>query len=394
MRRIRDKVKSSILLLHNSVEKGLLLFSALIAAVVIVNTGHGAYYYAFFGQSFAISFNHHELSLTLHEWINDFLMAIFFLFIAMEIKRELVMGYLSTLSQRLLPVISAVSGVIAPLLIYLAFNPIGTVAAGGWAVPVSTDIAFVLGVLALFGKYIPSSLKIFILALAIIDDLIAIIIIAIFYTGDINFVYFVYIAFCVMVLLMMNRFSVKNPIWYLIVGFVVWYCFLRSGVHATISGVVVGLCVPIQRENRIEPAKSLMMTLGPLVSYVIMPLFAFANSDIVLSLESSDILFSSVTLGVGLGLVFGKQIGIFSAVYILVRSGIAKMPENLTMKHFYVGSILCGIGFTMSLFIATISFEMNRELLADAKAGIVLGSLFSFFLGAIALRCINRSTIK
>lgn len=364
------------LILHRAVEKGVLLFGSAIFALLIANSHYFDIYNAILHEHFTLSFGNHAFKLSLEYWINDFLMAIFFLVVGTEIKRELIAGHLANPKQRLLPVVAAIGGVLVPILIYLTFNYNDHVKVRGWAIPAATDIAFALGVLLLLGKSLPAQLKIFLTALAIIDDLIAIVMIAFFYTETIVWYYIACVAVCVLVLLLLNRYKVVYILVYLLVGLIMWYCCYMSGIHATIAGVILGFSIPLYIDENYSPLRSLEHALAPFVSYIILPMFAFANSGILLSDLSFKSIFNSITLGITVGLFFGKQIGIFGAIFLLVKCGVVQLQQKISMLHYYVVSIMCGIGFTMSLFIGILSFE-NQMYLSSAKIGVMLGSALS-----------------
>lgn len=384
---IATKLINFALLLSQAAEKGVLLFMATVLAILVANSEFAAVYHNILGQHLGITFAQYTFQLTVHEWINDLLMAIFFLMVGMEIKRELVTGHLSNRSQRCLPFFAAIGGVLFPILIYCLFNYNHSNTIKGWAIPAATDIAFALGALALFGKGLHSSLRVFLTALAIIDDLIAVIIITIFYTDNISFVHLLYISICIVMLVVMNRYNFKSLFLYLAIGGAMWYCFFQSGVHATIAGVIVGLAIPISNHKASRfPLINFDKLLSLLVTYFILPIFAFANSGIILSNISFDNLLNRVTLGVAMGLFIGKQLGIFTTIYLLIKCRIVTIPPKVTLCQFYGVSVLCGIGFTMSLFVGILSFNVNNEYLEAAKAGVLLGSLMSFILGAVFLK--------
>lgn len=368
------------LLVIAAAEKGFLMVFACVIAIIFANFTHDAY------EGFI--HNEHIGFISVHYVTNEFLMAIFFLLVGMEIKRELITGHLSTLSQALMPLVAAIGGMIGPLLIYLAINHNIDQNVVGWAIPTATDIAFTLTILSIFGKGIPSSVRVFLTALAIIDDLLAIVIIAIYYTSTIS-VY--YISACVIVtlaLLIMNRTNVKNTTLYLILGVVLWYCFLKSGVHATISGVILAFCIPL-KVNNFSPIEKIEKLIHKPVLYLILPLFAFVNSGVNLSGISYESFTHPITLGIALGLFFGKQVGVFTTCLVGVKSGMLKIPAKATWIDIYGASILCGIGFTMSLFVGMLSFN-DESALNAMKLGVFSGSLLSIAYGAIILNIAHR----
>lgn len=379
-----DIIKS---MFKGAAEKGVLLLSAATAAVFIANSHWGGGYEELFTAPISIG----PITLSVRNWINECLMAIFFLVVGMEIKRELISGYLSGKKQRVLPVVAAVGGVIFPVLIYSLFN-VDEVMRRGWAIPAATDIAFAIGMLALFGKGIPTSLRIFLTALAIIDDLIAICIIALFYTESLHLEYMLLAAFMGMILYLYGKsrfYSIKVN---LAVGACVWLCILASGVHATISGVMVGLLIPIAHPVHKDksPLINLEHALYPITTYIILPLFAFANSGLNISGFNLDMLMHPVTMGVAAGLFLGKQLGIMFAILLLRIFKLLVMPADATIRQFYGVSLLCGIGFTMSLFIGIMSFEEMPQLLNQAQLGVFVGSLISALAGAVMLKIARK----
>lgn len=383
---IPQRLVNFALLFHQAVNKGLLLFSCTVLAIIIANTKFASLYHRFIEQNFQISLGPNSFSLSIHAWINEFLMALFFLVVGMEIKREMIDGHLKSKSQRILPIVAACFGVIFPVLIYIAFNHHDEIAMQAWAITAATDIAFALGVFAVFGRKLPLTLRVFLTALAIIDDLIAVIIIALFYSGDLYLGYFILITLCCLLLYLLNRakFSALGP--YLIIGIFMWYFFFKSGIHSTISGVILGMFIPLKVSNNDFPLKRLEKVLAPYVEYLILPLFAFSNSGICFGSINLASLHHSVVIGIVLGLLVGKAFGISLTVHILKALKIIILPENVQMKHYYYISVLCGIGFTMSLFIALIAFENNLIYLELAKIGIILGSLISTIMAVVLMK--------
>ena len=385
-----QRLRNFAVFFHQAAEKGIILLVAAACSIIMANSKElHHFYHDFLHTQVVIAFGQSALDMSLHHWVNDFLMAIFFFQVGMEIKRELVEGHLSTAKQRILPVIAAIGGVVVPVLIYVAFNYSDSVTSRGWAIPAATDIAFALGMLALFGKGLPTSLRIFLTALAIIDDLMAVIIIALFYTDSLSFKYLLYIVLCMSLLFSMNKMRIVSIPAYLIVGLVMWYFFLQSGVHATVAGVMLGLTIPLnikEADTNYAPLKKLERALHPLVSYLILPIFAFVNSGVDLHGMNIGTFLHPVSIGIILGLVVGKQLGVFAATYLSVVSGMAKLPENTNYMQFYGVAILCGIGFTMSLFIGNLSFEANASYLTQVKVGVLSGSLISAILGALVIR--------
>jgi len=370
---------------------GLLLFLATALALFLAN--HPVLhelYQTLKNISFTIGFPEPNLMLTkpLLLWINDGLMAIFFLLIGLELKREILIGHLSDKRQILLPAVAALGGVIIPAVIYLVFNIHDPMTSKGWAIPIATDIAFVIGVLALLGKHIPKSLRIFLLALAIFDDLAAILIIAFVYTQHLSYLSLLISLLCIAILVTFNFFNVKRVSLYISVGLIMWVSLLHSGVHATIAGVVLGFIIPYNIKYSTEsPLLFLEKGLQPWSAFLILPLFAFANAGVNFQYVGWATLTDPVTLGIAFGLFLGKQAGVFSFAFIAIRCGLAKLPEDINWLQFYGGAVLCGIGFTMSLFIASLSFDTAVMLnWDDDRIGILLGSLLSGITGYLILR--------
>ena len=336
------------------------------------------------------------LDLSLHHIINDGLMAVFFFLVGLELKREMLEGELSDRQNIMLPVIGAVGGMLIPALIYTALNIGDATAIRGWAVPTATDIAFALGVLTLLGSGVPNSLKIFLTSLAIFDDLGAVLIIAFFYTSEVFAVPLAVVAGCVVILAVLNRIHVVAKAPYLLVGAIMWFATLKSGIHATLAGVLLAMFIPLSsvKNPEISPLKSLEHSLHTVVAYCILPVFAFANSGLNLKGVGMDQVLHSVPLGIALGLVVGKQIGVFGLCFLSLKLKIAQLPKGINMGHLYGASLLCGIGFTMSLFIGGLAFQGGgAEKLFDERIGIILGSLISGGAGYAVLRMVaGRAT--
>ncbi len=365
---------------------GLLLLGAAVLALVAANGPSSVLYDGLLDTPVSIAIGTLELEKPLLLWINDGLMAIFFLMIGLEVRREMTDGALATWPQRTLPLVAAVGGMMVPAAIFVAVNRSDPVALDGWAVPVATDIAFALGLLALAGDRVPGTLKIFLLALAIFDDLGAILIIALFYTRDLSTTSLGLAAVTVAVLVAMNRLGVKDIVAYMLVGLALWVFVLKSGVHATLAGVVLAFAIPYAGKR--SPAYTLEKALHTWVSFLILPVFAFANAGVGLSgLRLAD-LGQPVTLGVILGLVVGKQVGIFAFSWLAVTTGHCQRPEGASWPQLYGVAALCGVGFTMSLFIGSLAFEHlpNPELLTANRLGILAGSGIAGLLGYALLR--------
>lgn len=365
---------------------GVILVMAAILALVISNSFLGPYYRAFLEIPIAINVGAVGLAKPLLLWINDGLMAIFFLLVGMEIKRELIEGNLNSGQKAILPLLAALGGMIAPALIYSAINHGDPVAMRGWAIPTATDIAFALGILALLGSRIPAGAKVFLTAIAILDDLGAIVIIALFYTADLSWLALGLAVSCGIGLLMLNRFGVTRFFAYGLLGLVMWVCVLKSGVHATLTGVAVAAAYPIKdrRNARHSPLRALEGALHPWVAFGILPLFAFANAGVNLAGVTMSNLFNAIPLGIASGLFFGKQAGVFTASWLAVKTGVAQMPAGVNWRVVYGVSILCGIGFTMSLFIGTLAFgDSNEQYNVLLRLGVLTGSLIATIVGSV-----------
>ncbi len=351
---------------------GIILIIAAALAMLMANMGAtSGWYHDFLETPVQLRVGALEINKNMLLWINDALMAVFFLLIGLEVKRELMQGSLASLRQAAFPVIAAIGGMIVPALLYLAFNYSDPVTREGWAIPAATDIAFALGVLALLGSRVPLALKIFLMALAIIDDLGAIIIIALFYTSDLSIVSLGVAAFAIAVLALLNLCGVRRTGVYILVGAVLWTAVLKSGVHATLAGVIVGFFIPLKEKHGRSPAKRLEHVLHPWVAYLILPLFAFANAGVSLQGVTMDGLTSMLPLGIIAGLLIGKPLGISLFCWLALRFKLAHLPQGTTYQQIMAVGILCGIGFTMSIFIASLAFgNIDPELINWAKLGI------------------------
>ena len=363
----------------------LLLFSAIIA-LYLSNSTFSETYFNILKIYFFIGIDHFGLKLTVLHWINDVLMVIFFFLVTLEIKREFIQGELSNRKQALLPFIAAIGGMLVPALIYIFININSSETLNGWAIPTATDIAFSLGVLSLLGKRIPLSLKVFLTALAIIDDLGAIVIIAFFYSGDLNILYLSLILVSYIFLLILNKYNIKKFIPYLIIGCFLWYFTHESGVHATIAGVLLATTIPHrQKEKDFSLLVKIEHAISPYVAFIIMPLFAFANAGVNLNGLTFSSLLLPVPLGILMGLFVGKQVGVMLFSYISIKLKIAQMPNNSTWVSLYGVSILTGIGFTMSLFVGNLAFANNIQYIDGVKIGVLSGSLLSTIFGYLLL---------
>ena len=361
---------------------GLVLLFSAIVALIISNSNYAYLYFETLNQYLFIGINNFGLKLSVLHWINDALMAIFFFFVTLEIKREFIQGELSNIKQAMLPIIGAVGGMLVPALVYVSINLNDPNTLNGWAIPSATDIAFSLGVLSLLGSRVPISLKVFLTALAIIDDLGAILIIALFYSGDLNIKYLSLMLVAFLLLLFLNKFNIKKFLPYLVVGIFLWDFTHNSGIHATIAGVLLAITIPHRKK---EKDYSLLIkiehSISPYVAYGIMPLFAFANAGVSLEGLSFSSLLDKVPLGIVLGLFLGKQLGVFLFSYVSIKLKLAQMPSNSNWYNFYGVGVLTGIGFTMSLFVGNLAFVENIEYMDGVKIGVLTGSLLSTLFG-------------
>ncbi len=361
---------------------GLVLLISAILALIISNSNLSSLYFETLNKYLFIGINNFGLKLSVLHWINDALMAIFFFFVTLEIKREFLQGELSNIKQALLPIIAAVGGMVVPALFYVVINFGDPETINGWAIPSATDIAFSLGVLSLLGKRVPLSLKVFLTALAIIDDLGAILIIALFYSGDLNVMYLSLMLVAFIILLVINKFNIKVFFPYLLIGLLLWDFTHNSGIHATIAGVLLAMTIPHRKK---EKDFSLLIkiehAISPYVAFGIMPLFAFANAGVSLEGLSLSSLLDKVPLGIVLGLFVGKQLGVFIFSYVSIKLKIAQMPGNSSWYNFYGVGILTGIGFTMSLFVGNLAFVENAQYMDGVKIGVLTGSLLSTLAG-------------
>lgn len=358
---------------------GILLVIAAAIAMMVANSPLQPLYDTFLHSYVA--------GMSVSHWINDGFMAVFFLLIGLEVKRELLEGALKSKETAIFPAIAAVGGMLAPALVYVAFNFSDPVAIQGWAIPAATDIAFALGIMALLGNRVPVSLKVFLLALAIIDDLGVVVIIAFFYSSDLSTTALAVAFAATAALFIMNNKNVTKLTWYLVVGAILWVSVLKSGVHATLAGVVIGFAIPLKgKKGEHSPLKHMEHALHPWVAFAILPVFAFANAGISLEGISLSHLTSMLPMGVALGLFVGKPLGIFTFSWLAVKSGVAKLPEGVNFKHIFAVSVLCGIGFTMSIFISSLAFVgVGAEYDTYARLGILMGSTVAALVGYFLL---------
>ncbi len=362
---------------------GLLLIAAAALALIINNSSLSWLYSGLLDTPVVAQIGALKIAKPLLLWINDGLMAMFFLLIGLEVKREVLDGQLSNPSQIVLPGAAAIGGMVVPALVYWFLNRDDPTALGGWAIPMATDIAFALGVLALLGKRVPVSLKLFLMTLAIIDDLGAIIVIAVFYSGTLSTLSLALAGACIIALIAMNRLGVVTLGPYMIIGLILWVCVLKSGVHATLAGVTLAFCIPLRTKNaESSPLLTLEHALHPWVAYGILPLFAFANAGLSLSGVTVESFTHHVPMGIATGLLLGKTVGVFGLTWLAVKIGIASLPQGANWGHVLGVSILCGIGFTMSLFVGSLAFEPGVSDYAGMdRMGILTGSIIAALLG-------------
>lgn len=372
---------------HESFGGGLLVFAAAIA-MILANSPGSAAYEGFLSLPVEVVFGDFQIAKPLLLWVNDGLMALFFLLIGLEIKREMLDGNLSSARQIVLPGIAAIAGIAFPAFIYVFFNLNDAIGIRGWAIPSATDIAFALAVFSLFGTRLPLSLKLFLLSVAIFDDIGAIIIIALFYSAELSTTSLFIGVFGLAILFLLNRFKVNSLAPYALVGIIVWAAVLKSGVHATLAGFAIAWFIPLKLENKYGKAMLPEMehSLHPWIALFVLPLFAFANAGIDLGNIGMDDLFSPITLGIALGLFVGKQVGIFGVCWAVIKLRLTELPKEATWAQFYGVSLLCGIGFTMSLFIGTLAFEDQAlAYQTTVKLGVIIGSLASAIVAVVVL---------
>lgn len=374
---------------------GISLIVATIAAMLIANSENYEIYKIFFSSSAPLNIEfiglHKEMNYL--DWINDFLMTIFFLLIGLELKREVLIGELSTKRKLALPAIAALGGIIFPILIFFLFNFNHPENMRGFSIPAATDIAFAYGVMSLFGKRFSNSLKVFLVALAVLDDLVAILIIAFFYSHDLSLAYITLAFIALIGLGLLNFFNSEKTHLYLILGFFLWLMILKSGIHPTISGIILALFIPLQIGNK-SPLSHLAHKISPSVNFLILPLFAFANAGVQLKKFSIDLFTQPLILGIAFGLFFGKQIGVMFFGFLAVKFKIAHLPRGTSWPEFYVAAILTGIGFTMSLFVGSLAFAgnnlANSFVLDEVKIGVICGSFFSAIFATIVAFCLKK----
>lgn len=373
---------------QNDAAGGICLIISAILAMLLANFHlTSSAYQTFLETAVEVRIGALDISKNVLLWVNDALMAVFFLMVGLEVKREMVQGALATRRQAAFPVIAALGGMVLPALLYLAFNFSDPITRAGWAIPTATDIAFALGILALLGNRVPVALKVFLMALAIIDDLGAIIIIALFYTSSLSMLSLGVAVAAIAVLALLNTFNVRRTGIYILVGIILWTAVLKSGVHATLAGVILGFFIPLKEHNGRSPSQELEHVLHPWVAFLILPLFAFANAGVVLSGVSLGSLTSYLPLGIMAGLLIGKPLGISLFCWLALKLKLASLPVGTRFSDIMAIGMLCGIGFTMSIFITSLAFdEMHSEMITLSKLGILLGSLLSAVIGYYMLK--------
>ncbi|PHS40379.1 MAG: Na+/H+ antiporter NhaA [Sulfurovum sp.] len=379
----------------NESSAGILLIVVTILALILQNSAMSEYYSSFLYTPVEIKFGNLEIAKPLLLWVNDGLMAIFFFLIGLEVKREVLEGHLSSMSQIALPGIAAIGGMLIPALVFIAYNQGESFAMKGWAIPTATDIAFALGILSLLGNRVPVSLKIFLMALAIIDDLGAIVIIALFYTSELSTLSIGIASAALVVLFIMNRMKVAKKSFYIVLGIVLWVSVLKSGVHATLAGVALAFLIPLYSKDkegkRFSMSKEMEHDLHYWVAFFILPLFAFVNAGVDLRGISLTEMAGPVPMGIMMGLFVGKQVGVFGFSWIAIKMGWAKLPKDGTMMQLYGVSVLTGIGFTMSLFVDSLAYNDTEVYLYADKLAILLGSFLSGIVGYIILKIAKPS---
>ena len=375
---------------------GILLMLTATLAMLLANTPLKSYYALLLDTPVEIRIGTLGIAKPLLLWVNDGLMAVFFFLVGLELKRELIEGELSDKRNIILPGVGAIGGMALPALIYAFLNSGDAVAMKGWAIPMATDIAFALGILSLLGSRVPAGIKVFLTSVAIFDDIGAILIIALFYTAKISLPALLVVVCCIPILVLLNKRGAESKSIYLLVGIVMWVAMLKSGVHATLTGVIVAMFIPMKSKTdpRYSPLKSMEHDLHTFVAFFVLPVFAFANAGIGIVNMGSEHLFHPVPLGITLGLFIGKQVGIFGLCWLFIKLKLTNLPSGLTWGSLYGTAILCGIGFTMSLFIGSLAFEETGiNLLFDERLGIIMGSLLSGIVGYLVLRASLRSNV-
>ncbi len=374
---------------------GIVLALAAIAAMIIANSPLNLWYESFIHAPVAIQIGDFAIAKDAHHWINDGLMAIFFFLVGLELKREVLIGELSNVKQIILPAGAALGGMVFPAIVYILFNINNPEYWKGWAIPAATDIAFALGILSLLGSRVPNSLKVFLVSIAIFDDIGAILIIALFYTNDLSLGSLAFAGLCLPFLYILNRRNVTSITPYILIGVIMWIAVLKSGIHATLAGVVLALFIPMfdRTDPEHSPVEELEHDLHNTVAFGILPLFAFANAGISLKGAGFAELFHSVPLGIAAGLFIGKQLGVMIMCWLIFKLGLSSMPKGMNFKQIYGAALLCGVGFTMSLFIGGLAFG-NATPLFDDRLGIIMGSIVSGIAGYMMLKATLKEEIN
>ena len=369
----------------------LLLFSAAVA-MLLANSPLSSQYNDLLNLPVSLQIGSFSINKTLIHWINDGFMAVFFVLVGMEVKKELFEGALSSYQQAIFPAIAAVGGMIVPALVYWFIAKQDPSLANGWAIPMATDIAFALGIMALLSKQVPLPLKIFLLALAIIDDLGAIVVIALFFSHELSVQALIFSGISILTLVLLNRFRVSALCAYMVIGAILWASVLKSGVHATLAGVIIGFCIPLKGKKGERPLHDFEHILAPWSSFVILPLFAFTNAGVSFDGIDVSMISSPLLLAIACGLIIGKPVGVFGFSYISVKLGLAKLPDGINFKQIFAVAVLCGIGFTMSMFLASLAFDADagESVNTLSRLGILLGSTVSATLGYLFLKQMTK----
>ncbi|QLB41526.1 Na+/H+ antiporter NhaA [Mannheimia pernigra] len=386
-----------LLLLKSEAAGGILLLIFAFAAIILANSSLSDVYFDFLQSNVSFQFGDFALTKPLLLWINDGLMAVFFTLVGLEVKKELFEGSLSSFKNASFPAVAAIGGMVVPALIFWFINKDYSEYHSGWAIPMATDIAFAVGIVALLGTRVPLALKIFLLALAIIDDLGAIVVIALFYSQDISVQALTIAGIAILGLVILNRFKVGSLCAYILIGLILWTSVLKSGVHATLAGVIIGFCIPLKDKNGERPAEELEHILVPWCSFMILPVFAFANAGVSLLGMGIEQITSPLPMGIALGLIIGKTIGVFGFSYLAVLFRFASLPQGVNFKQIFAIAVLCGIGFTMSMFIASLAFDVGtagETVTSLARLGILLGSAISAILGYTLLKIATRKNVE
>lgn len=372
---------------------GILLMASAVLAIILANSPFSSYYGLLIDTPVAVAVDTFSINKPLLLWVNDGLMAIFFLLVGLELKREFIEGELSDKRNIILPGLGAIGGMAIPALIYVALNKDDPAAIQGWAIPAATDIAFALGILSLLGSRVPISLKVFLTSIAIFDDVGAIVIIAIFYTSKISIGALIFCLFCMVGLWLMNKFGISRRRYYLYIGLFMWVAMLKSGVHATLAGVVLAMFIPMRSAAGTSPLKTMEHELHAMVSFFILPVFAFCNAGLYLGDVGLDQITHSIPAGIALGLFVGKQVGVFGFCWLGIKLGLAQRPNDMSWGAIYGVAALCGVGFTMSLFIGSLAFEGSGiSNIVDERLGILIGSIASGLVGYFVLKAALPTT--